>query len=131
MSELNFLTHEIGSLAKPPWLVKTSQGRVLRIADLVNDDPSKRDHVSAALKDISQLGLPSGYTRGAALPTSVEGFLYPATYTFRLASVATLVATSSRALPSCAAKLSGVGRPELTAVLKQDGPEIDRAPRLC
>ena len=24
---LKFLTHEIGSLAKPPWLVKTAQGR--------------------------------------------------------------------------------------------------------
>src|SRR5215210_5032447 len=26
MSDLRFLTHEIGSLAKPPWLVKTSEG---------------------------------------------------------------------------------------------------------
>ncbi|MCO6414071.1 MAG: DEAD/DEAH box helicase [Thiogranum sp.] len=32
-------------------LVKTSDGRILRIADLVEDDPSKRDRVSAALKD--------------------------------------------------------------------------------
>ena len=32
-------------------LVKTSGGRILRIADLVDDDPTKRDKVSAALKD--------------------------------------------------------------------------------
>lgn len=35
-------------------LVKTSSGRVLRIADLVEDDPAKRDRVSAALKDPAQ-----------------------------------------------------------------------------
>ncbi len=32
-------------------LVKTADGRVLRIADLVDDEPSKRDKVAAALKD--------------------------------------------------------------------------------
>lgn len=32
-------------------LVKTPAGRVLRIADLVDDDPAKRDRVAAALKD--------------------------------------------------------------------------------
>ncbi|MDX2255207.1 MAG: DEAD/DEAH box helicase [Pseudanabaenaceae cyanobacterium bins.39] len=32
-------------------LVKTPEGKVLKIADLVDDDPSKRDRVSAALKD--------------------------------------------------------------------------------
>src|SRR6266700_2091158 len=35
-------------------LVKTPEGRVLRIADLVDEDPSKRDRVSAALKDPAQ-----------------------------------------------------------------------------
>ena len=35
-------------------LVKTADGRVLRIADLVDDDPAKRDRVSAALKDPAQ-----------------------------------------------------------------------------
>ena len=35
-------------------LVRTPEGRVLRIADLVNDDPAKRDKVSAALKDPAQ-----------------------------------------------------------------------------
>jgi len=34
MSDLKFLTHEIGSLAKPPWLVKTAQGRELDEADI-------------------------------------------------------------------------------------------------
>jgi superfamily II DNA or RNA helicase len=32
-------------------LVKTPSGKLLRIADLVDDDPQKRDRVSAALKD--------------------------------------------------------------------------------
>jgi superfamily II DNA or RNA helicase len=35
-------------------LVKAPGGRVLRIADLVDDDPAKRDKVSAALKDAAQ-----------------------------------------------------------------------------
>jgi hypothetical protein len=35
-------------------LVKTSTGKVLRIADLVDDDQSRREKVSAALKDASQ-----------------------------------------------------------------------------
>jgi superfamily II DNA or RNA helicase len=35
-------------------IVKTPDGRVLRIADLVDDDPSKRDRVSIALKDPAQ-----------------------------------------------------------------------------
>jgi hypothetical protein len=35
-------------------LVKTPEGRVLRIADLVDDEPAKRDKVSAALKHSAQ-----------------------------------------------------------------------------
>jgi superfamily II DNA or RNA helicase len=35
-------------------LVKTPEGRVLRIADLVDDEPAKRDKVSAALKHPAQ-----------------------------------------------------------------------------
>jgi hypothetical protein len=35
-------------------LVKTADGRLLRIADLVDDDASKRDRVSTALKDPAQ-----------------------------------------------------------------------------
>ena len=32
--DVKFLTHEIGSLAKPPWLVKTSAGKPLDESDL-------------------------------------------------------------------------------------------------
>ncbi len=34
MTDHRFLTHEIGSLAKPPWLVKTAQGRELDETDI-------------------------------------------------------------------------------------------------
>ena len=34
MSEAKFLTHEVGSLAKPPWLVKTSAGKPLDESDI-------------------------------------------------------------------------------------------------
>jgi 5-methyltetrahydropteroyltriglutamate--homocysteine methyltransferase len=34
MSDVKLLTHEIGSLAKPPWLVKTAQGRELSESDV-------------------------------------------------------------------------------------------------
>ena len=34
-------------------LLKTADGRVLRIADWVDDETSKRDKVSAALKTVS------------------------------------------------------------------------------
>lgn len=34
MSAFKFLTHEVGSLAKPPWLVKTAAGRPLDDSDL-------------------------------------------------------------------------------------------------
>ncbi len=39
MAEIKFLTHEIGSLAKPPWLVKTNAGSPL--------DESDREHARA------------------------------------------------------------------------------------
>src|SRR5690606_13249271 len=35
-------------------LVRTPEGRTLRIADLVDDDPGKRDRVAAALNDPAQ-----------------------------------------------------------------------------
>jgi 5-methyltetrahydropteroyltriglutamate--homocysteine methyltransferase len=34
VTDVRFLTHEIGSLAKPPWLVKTSAGRPLEDSDI-------------------------------------------------------------------------------------------------
>ena len=38
--------------------------------------------VRAALKDVKALGLPTDYLADGKTPTSVEGFLYPATYYF-------------------------------------------------
>jgi len=55
-------------------LVKTSQGRVLRIADLVDDDPSKRDRVSAALKDPTQKNNRDYVDIIIALGMAKEGF---------------------------------------------------------
>lgn len=37
---------------------------------------------AAAISNVGNLNLPAGYTGGSSAPTSVEGFLYPATYTF-------------------------------------------------
>ena len=43
--------------------------------------PGQEAKIAAALKDAGSLGLPRGYTgKGAGIPTSAEGFLYPATY---------------------------------------------------
>jgi UPF0755 protein len=38
--------------------------------------------ITAALKNVDALNLPNGYTSGGQSPQSVEGFLYPATYSF-------------------------------------------------
>jgi superfamily II DNA or RNA helicase len=55
-------------------LVKTSQGRVLRIADLVDDDPSRRDGVSAALKAPAQKNNRDYVDIIIALGMAKEGF---------------------------------------------------------
>lgn len=55
-------------------LVKTLDGRVLRIADLVDDDPAKRDKVSAALKDPSQKNNRDHVDIIIALGMAKEGF---------------------------------------------------------
>lgn len=55
-------------------LVKTSGGRVLRIADLVDDDPAKRDRVSAALKDPVQKNNRDHVDIIIALGMAKEGF---------------------------------------------------------
>ncbi|MBF0333591.1 MAG: DEAD/DEAH box helicase [Alphaproteobacteria bacterium] len=55
-------------------LVKTADGRVLRIADLVDDDPGKRDRVSAALKDPAQKGNRDHVDIIIALGMAKEGF---------------------------------------------------------
>jgi superfamily II DNA or RNA helicase len=55
-------------------LVKTEDGRVLRIADLVNDDPAKRERVSAALKDPAQKNNRDHVDIIIALGMAKEGF---------------------------------------------------------
>ncbi|MET4103388.1 superfamily II DNA or RNA helicase [Roseovarius sp. MBR-78] len=55
-------------------LVKTPEGRVLRIADLVDDEPAKRDKVSAALKDPAQKSNRDHVDIIIALGMAKEGF---------------------------------------------------------
>lgn len=55
-------------------LVKTTDGRVLKIADLVDDDPSKRDRVSAALKNPAQKNNREHVDIIIALGMAKEGF---------------------------------------------------------
>ena len=55
-------------------LVKRADGRVLRIADLVDDDATKRDRVSAALKDPAQKNNRDHVDIIIALGMAKEGF---------------------------------------------------------
>jgi hypothetical protein len=55
-------------------LVKTADGKVLKIADLVDDDPAKRDKVSAALKDHGQKNNRDHVDIIIALGMAKEGF---------------------------------------------------------
>ncbi len=55
-------------------LVKTVSGRVLKIADLVDDDAAKRDRVSAALKDPTQKNNRDHVDIIIALGMAKEGF---------------------------------------------------------
>lgn len=55
-------------------LVKTSSGKVLRIADLVDDDSSKRERVSSALKDSTQKNNRDHVDIIIALGMAKEGF---------------------------------------------------------
>ncbi|TPK79440.1 DEAD/DEAH box helicase [Mesorhizobium sp. B2-4-18] len=55
-------------------LVKAKDARVLRIADLVDDDPAKRDKVSAALKDPGQKNNRDHVDIIIALGMAKEGF---------------------------------------------------------
>lgn len=54
--------------------VKTADGRVLRVADLVDDDPTKRERVSAALKDPAQKNNRDHVDIIIALGMAKEGF---------------------------------------------------------
>ncbi len=55
-------------------LVKTPEGKVIKIADLVEDDPSKRDRVSNALKDAEQKNNRDHVDLIIALGMAKEGF---------------------------------------------------------
>ena len=55
-------------------IVKTATGRVLKIADLVDDDTAKRDRVSAALKDSAQKNNRDYVDIIIALGMAKEGF---------------------------------------------------------
>src|SRR5579871_2205238 len=55
-------------------VVKRPDGRLLRIADLVDDDPAKRDKVSAALKDPAQKNNRDHVDIIVALGMAKEGF---------------------------------------------------------
>ena len=55
-------------------LVKTSDGRLLKIADLVDDDQTKRDRVSSALKDPAQKNHRDHVDIIIALGMAKEGF---------------------------------------------------------
>lgn len=55
-------------------LVKTPEGRLLRIADLVDDDPTKRDRVTASLKDPAQKNNRDHVDIIIALGMAKEGF---------------------------------------------------------
>jgi superfamily II DNA or RNA helicase len=55
-------------------LVRTADGKVLKIADLVDDDPVKRDKVSAALKDPSHKNNREHVDVIIALGMAKEGF---------------------------------------------------------
>nr|VFJ55707.1 MAG: Superfamily II DNA or RNA helicase [Candidatus Kentron sp. DK] len=55
-------------------LVETADGRVLRIADLVEDDPARRERVSAALKDPAQKNNRGHVDMIIALGMAKEGF---------------------------------------------------------
>jgi superfamily II DNA or RNA helicase len=55
-------------------LVKLLDGRILKIADLVDDDPAKRDKVSASLKDGSQKNNRDHVDIIVALGMAKEGF---------------------------------------------------------
>ncbi len=79
IKEVEHIIHELGDWqgidAKTGFhLVKTKEGRMLRIADLVDDDATKRDKVSAALKDSGQKNNRDHVDIIIALGMAKEGF---------------------------------------------------------
>jgi hypothetical protein len=79
MKEVEHILNELGEWqgADPATgfqLVKTSAGRILRIADLVDDDPAKRERVSFALRDPAQKNNRDHVDIIIALGMAKEGF---------------------------------------------------------
>ncbi|QEX23271.1 hypothetical protein FRZ61_32070 [Hypericibacter adhaerens] len=79
IKEVEHILHELGEWqGRDPatgfQLVKTSAGCILRIADLVDDDPAKRDRVTAALKDPAQKNNRDHVDIIIALGMAKEGF---------------------------------------------------------
>ena len=79
IKEVEHILHELGEWegtdSKTGFqLVKTSDGRTLRIADLVDDDPAKRDKVAVALKDPAQKNNRDHVDIIIALGMAKEGF---------------------------------------------------------
>ncbi len=77
--EVEHIIDELGEWQGPDpstgfQLVKTPEGRVLRIADLVDDDPAKRDRVSAALRDPAMKNNRDHVDIVIALGMAKEGF---------------------------------------------------------
>lgn len=77
--EVEHIIEELGEWQGPDpktgfQLVKAADGRILKIADLVDDDPAKREKVSAALKDPSQKNNRDHVDIIIALGMAKEGF---------------------------------------------------------
>lgn len=79
IKEVEHIIDALGSYEGPDpetgfYLVKAADGRTLRIADLVDDDPAKRDRVSRALKDSAQKNNRDHVDIIIALGMAKEGF---------------------------------------------------------
>lgn len=79
IKEVEHIIHELGDWQGTDpktgfHLVETQNGRVLRIADLVDDDPTKRDRVSLSLKDPNQKDNRDHVDIIIALGMAKEGF---------------------------------------------------------
>lgn len=79
IKEVEHIIHELGDWqgtdAKTGFhLVKSASGKILRIADLVEDDPARRDKVSASLKDPAQKDNRDHVDIIIALGMAKEGF---------------------------------------------------------
>ncbi len=79
IKEVEHIIHELGEWKGTDpktgfHLVKTANGETIRIADLVEDDPAKRDKVSSSLKDPSQKDNRDHVDIIIALGMAKEGF---------------------------------------------------------